>query len=225
MTGFNPFAILAALGGRYQWRWWGAVAVWLLTGLAAIPVLMYRGMSYTTFPATVLVLGIALSLFLIWAWGSRFAVSLGHRRGHVFLVTLVASLALPWAAYLLQMTVRRLELLAVGRDGQRAFLTSFPDTKFYSEEFFDMFFVMLSLMATPVAMAAAAVVACGMRWRLPGALLAAAGIGILLYLPFAISGLFMFTEPVPEAVFYLFFAAVSLACLAVAWVAFKKQPV
>lgn len=85
--------ILNAIGGRWGWRWWWPVAVWLVD---AITVATFRA-GRSGEPAGVIVLGGLLAVVPLWLWGARFAVALGHARSRVFLVMAAASLLLPMA--------------------------------------------------------------------------------------------------------------------------------
>lgn len=219
--------ILAALGGRAQWRWWAPFAVWLLSALASLFVLQLRGLRVVTFfPSLVLVAAGALGLVLIWAWGSRFALSLGHRRGRVFAVTTVASFAFAWFGYLMMMVARRVEQVITGWDGMLVFQLNLPDDKFYSEQFFDTFVMMLGAMFTPVMVGLACLVAWVLRWGIKGAvpvvLAAVAMWASLLWLAHILVELNL---RLPFDAFTVALVGYSLILLAMTWWAFRKQPV
>lgn len=214
MTRFAPLTILAALGGRAQWRWWLAPAVWLTVGLISRVIIARDGVGYSTSAAAVLPMAVTLSLVLVWGWGSRFAVSLGHRRAHVLPVMVVGSFALVWGCYLLEMVARRLEILA---GGVRVFHHSAPGGKFHSEEFFDIFQAFLLAMATVPAIAVACVIVCALRWGIGGGALAAVGAVVLLGGPF-----WLWVPQWPTRAYYV---AVAALLATVTWRAFQRAPV
>lgn len=222
----SVLGILAALGGRAQWRWWAPFAVWLLSGLASLFVLQLRGLRVTFIPSLVLVAAGALGLVLIWAWGSRFALSLGHRRGWVFAVTTVASVAYAWFAYLMMMVARRAEQVITGWDGMLVFQLNLPDDKFYSAQFFDTFVMMMGGLFTPVMMGLACLVAWVLRWGIKGAvpvvLAAVAMWAALLWLDHILVELNL---RLPFDAFTVALVGFSLILLAMTWWAFRKQPV
>lgn len=218
MTTFKPVSILAALGGRFQWRWWIAAALWLMTALGSYPVLLVRNLPYTVFPAAVLTVATAVSLLLIWGWGTRFALGLGHRRGPVFVVTVAGSLALVWGSYLLEQAARWAEFQL--SSSLRVFLAAYPGDKFYTEEFFDSSAAMLIVMATPLGVVVCCVLAVGMRWGVLAGIAAAVG-GVALVPAMIFPAEWASGVGVP---FGVTVAAVSCIPLAVAWFAFRKQP-
>ena len=218
--------ILAALGGRAQWRWWAPFAIWLLSGLASLFVLQLRGQRVTFFPSLVLVAAGALGLVLIWAWGSRFALSLGHRRGWVFAVTTVASFAFAWFGYLMMMVARRAEQVITGWDGMLVFQLNVPGDKFYSEQFFDTFVMMMGGLFTPVMVGLACLVAWVLRWGIKGAVpVVIAAVIMWSSLLFLDHFLVESNLRLPFDAFTAMLIVFSLILLAMTWWAFRKQPV
>lgn len=79
--------ILSALGGRWGWRFWWPVLPWLVdVGM----VLGFRRGAIEE-PAGVLLVAALFGVAMLWLWGARFAVSLGHARRHVYPVGVLAT--------------------------------------------------------------------------------------------------------------------------------------
>lgn len=113
-------AILAALGGRFGWRFWWPLAVWLLD---ALTIVTFRG-DRATEPAGALWIASMAAVGVLWFWGARFAVSLGHPRRTVHLVTAVASVVLCLGTQAIAALARIAEVAVVGNGNARIFVVT-----------------------------------------------------------------------------------------------------
>ena len=88
--------ILSALGGRWGWRFWWPALPWLVD---AAMVVAFRRDSMEE-PAGVLLVSALFSVPVLWLWGARFAVGMGHARRHVYPVGVLATFTgiATWAA-------------------------------------------------------------------------------------------------------------------------------
>lgn len=177
-------AILAALGGRYGWRWWTPVVVW---GVVAIVGRLQAG-DVSRFPIQTeayesLTVASLAALLIIWIAGSRMAVSLGHHRGHVFGLASIVTMGLVAGLQLLAEVAERIEHAVVGNNGIRTMATSVPKAMeeggdiVPSPLFDNVLHVFRTdlLYLTPIAAAFVVLVCWQLRWSwrglLPGLLL------------------------------------------------------
>lgn len=79
--------ILLALGGRWGWRFWWPAVPFLVD---AAMVMAFRKDNLGEL-AGVLLLTSLFSVLVLWLWGARFAISVGHARRHVYPVGVLAS--------------------------------------------------------------------------------------------------------------------------------------
>lgn len=84
-------AVLSAMGGRFAWRYWWPVIPWL-ADIAMVATFRRENVQE---PAGVLFLVCLASVPLLWLWGARFAVALGHARRRVFPMLVALSIGLP----------------------------------------------------------------------------------------------------------------------------------
>lgn len=232
------FAILAALGGRYGWRWWMPVVVW---GVAATVSWLQANADPSMFPIqtgayesfTIASLGAVL---IIWISGSRLAISFGHRRGHVFAFASVTTVGTLVGTQLLAEIADRIEHSVVGRDAVRVMATSVPAV---SEPGGDLvpnplFSGVLSWTMTdltylmPIAMTFVLMVCWQMRWSwrglLPGLLLIPVAFFAHMYLWSVLEG--FANGPRQDLLAEGMALGVTVGVLlALAWLAFRRAPV
>ncbi len=84
-------AVLSAMGGRFAWRYWWPVVPWLAD---IVMVATFRRENVQE-PAGVLFLVCLATVPLLWLWGARFTVALGHARRRVFPMLVALSVGLP----------------------------------------------------------------------------------------------------------------------------------
>ena len=84
-------AVLSAMGGRFAWRYWWPVIPWL-ADIAMVATFRRENVQE---PAGVLFLVCLATVPLLWLWGARFAVALGHARRRVFPMLIALSVGLP----------------------------------------------------------------------------------------------------------------------------------
>ena len=84
-------AVLSAIGGRFAWRYWWPVIPWL-ADIAMVATFRRENVQE---PAGVLFLVCLATVPLLWLWGARFAVALGHARRRVFPMLIALSFVLP----------------------------------------------------------------------------------------------------------------------------------
>ena len=84
-------AVLSAIGGRFAWRYWWPVIPWL-ADVAMVATFRRENVQE---PAGVLFLVCLATVPLLWLWGARFAVALGHARRRVFPMLIALSVGLP----------------------------------------------------------------------------------------------------------------------------------
>ena len=84
-------AVLSAIGGRFAWRYWWPVIPWL-ADIAMVATFRRENVQE---PAGVLFLVCLATVPLLWLWGARFAVALGHARRRVFPMLIALSVGLP----------------------------------------------------------------------------------------------------------------------------------
>lgn len=123
-------AVLLAIAGRIGWRMWWPLAAWLLVAggarlwLATGPRTAEGDpISYVMLPGTVSLLAIPVMVGIMWFWGARFALALGHARSRVFVLTALSGFVLAAALHLISSAATVLEYRLVGEDGPRVFLT------------------------------------------------------------------------------------------------------
>ena len=106
MTG-DVGAVLSAIGGRFAWRYWWPVVPWL-ADVAMVATFRQENIQE---PAGVLFLVCLATVPLLWLWGARFAVALGHARRRVFPILIALSVGLP----MLWQIIGSIARLAVGQ--------------------------------------------------------------------------------------------------------------
>ena len=84
-------AVLSAMGGRFAWRYWWPVIPWL-ADIAMVATFRRENVQE---PAGVLFLVCLATVPLLWLWGARFAVAMGHARRRVFPMLVALSVGLP----------------------------------------------------------------------------------------------------------------------------------
>ena len=84
-------AVLSAIGGRFAWRYWWPVIPWL-ADIAMVATFRRENVQE---PAGVLFLVCLATVPLLWLWGARFAVAMGHARRRVFPMLIALSVGLP----------------------------------------------------------------------------------------------------------------------------------
>ena len=84
-------AVLSAIGGRFAWRYWWPVIPWL-ADIAMVATFRRENVQE---PAGVLFLVCLATVPLLWLWGARFAVALGHPMRRVFPMLIALSVGLP----------------------------------------------------------------------------------------------------------------------------------
>lgn len=84
-------AVLSAMGGRFAWRYWWPMIPWL-ADIAMVATFRRENVQE---PAGVLFLVCLATVPLLWLWGARFAVALGHARRRVFPMLVALSVGLP----------------------------------------------------------------------------------------------------------------------------------
>ncbi len=121
--------VVAAIGGRWLWRLWWPLALWLFVAGAtrlwlATGPRTFDGTPITSSmtPGATLLLACPVAVVLLWAWGARFALGLGLPRGAVYVAAAVSSMTLPALNELLGATATVWEYRLVGRYGLRVFL-------------------------------------------------------------------------------------------------------
>ena len=231
----RSLGILAALGGRFGWRYWIATAVWLVVGLITAAYLhivqprdAYGPLHYTALPAGLYLIAYLLGVALIWVWGARFAISLGHRRGAVYGWAWLASLLLGGWVWLSTQLANHAEMAIVGRQTWRAFTVEAGDNKFGTETaVFNLSFLLVAAYLTPILVLWVTMLAGFVGRGLLGAL-----IGLAAGLASVVFGRFVpltYLDGVIPPVFYsnggslLVAGALHLAiCATVGWLLFRK---
>lgn len=204
------FSILAAMGGRAGWRWWGPTATYV-----AMAVLMRLwsvafedpGQSSSVTTSWAFLILVFFHFGLLWR-ATPFALSLGHRRGPVYLVAATATAAIGlgvgWAGLLLA----RLEVAIVGPQAPRLFseLEEFAEAQ-----------SLLGLYALAVLMGAIALG--GMRWGLSGAVVSFIGASLLYSALLSGAGEASTEQGILQAVVTM------LVMLGLGWLIYRKVPV
>lgn len=118
----RTLSILAALGSRYGILYWGPLLVWVVAAALTRALAQYWDAGLIPFETSAyfwLTQVRMVAVFLMWAYGSQFAVALGYRRGPVFLVTAAVSAAMFIGTQLLAEVANRIELGLGGVYGER----------------------------------------------------------------------------------------------------------
>lgn len=182
--------VLAALGGRWGWRFWIATAAWLVVGLATAAWLHINQprqgsvpLYYTAMPAGIYLIGYFLAIAVIWVWGGKFALSLGHRRGVVFGSAWAVTVLLGGWVWLSAQLANHAEMAIVGREAYRAFTIEAGDNKFGTEtSVFNMSFLLVSIYVLPVLVSWVTMLAGAVGRGLLGAVIGlAVGLGSLVW--------------------------------------------
>ena len=84
-------AVLSAIGGRFAWRYWWPAVPWL----ADVAMVATFRQENTQEPAGVWFLVCLATVPMLWLWGARFAIALGHDRRRVFPMLVALSVGLP----------------------------------------------------------------------------------------------------------------------------------
>lgn len=120
-------AVLAAVVGPLAWRLVWPLVPWLATAAITWSSIASRsagdrdgGTWSTTASGVLLVAGLA-AIPVLWFWGARYAVGLGHDRGVVFIVTAALSLVLQVGLHVVSLAAGLLELRALGTGGIHVF--------------------------------------------------------------------------------------------------------
>lgn len=221
--------ILAALGGRWGWRWWFPIAVWLFSAVIvriAMPTSPDLPRMDQT-PAAAFMLSCLAALLVLWGWGSRFALSLGYRRTEVFVTTAAASVLFLSGAQLLSSVINQVELAIVGPGGTRVFALETGGGKLGTDE--GVFYAALiptQIYLVPLAIGLVLALCWTMRWSVVGmvaGLVTAAALMIAMLGVWDMIGRWMGGSQEVSGI-----AAMSLCVVvmfALAWIAFRRLPV
>lgn len=161
-------AILAALGGRFGWRFWWPLAVWLLD---ALTIVTFRG-DRATEPAGALWIASMAAVGILWFWGARFAVALGHSRRTVHTVTAVTSVLLCLAYQTIAALARLAEVAVVGNGNAWVFVAT-TSMEVDQSRFFGFAESLYLLYGLPLVGLVILVVCWGLGRGWPGGLVAA----------------------------------------------------
>lgn len=179
--------VLAAVGGRWLWRYWWPLAVWLLAAGAARLWLATSPRTIDGAPLTNSMLPGATTLFstpiavaLLWLWGSRFALGLGHSRGIVFVVTAATSLVLPIVVTLAGAVAAVNEYRYVGRSGLRVFIQEESNTLGADSGVVNIATVIFAIYVLPLLVILSVMLAGWIGRGIAGVLIGLAG-GLLAY--------------------------------------------
>lgn len=226
-------SIAAALAGRLGWRLWWPLVPWLAHAAISRLALANEQTSgeygaWTTAPAGTLLIGSLLAVIVLWFWGARFALTLGHRRGPVFAASVIGSLALLAGLHLLSCLANTAEFHAVGYRGIRVFAHEPPNEKFASpEHVFNGSWQLLALYGVPVLCLLVLICCWGLRWRvlgtLGGILVGVAGFALVSPLWLALDRF----QPATQSNWgsgMVAMAVYEVALLALAWVGFRRAP-
>lgn len=218
-------SVLAAIAGRLAWRLWWPVLPWLLAAALAWIWLSSRspfddGLArWSTLPSGVLLLAGVAAVPVLWVWGARYALGLGHDRGVVFAVTTVVSLALQAVLHLLSLTAGLLEFRVLGTSGLHVFPLETSNTFGTHDTLWNASWVFALYYALPVLVLVVAVSTALTRWgawgllgllAIPVVLVAALGLALL-------GDHWVFTV--------LVYAAVLGGSLTAAWLVFRRTAV
>ncbi|MDO5736778.1 MAG: hypothetical protein Q4P15_09920 [Propionibacteriaceae bacterium] len=221
--------ILAALGGRWGWRWWFPIAVGLFRAvigritMQTSPDLLRMDQS----PAGWFMLSSLAALLVLWGWGSRFALSLGYRRTEVFVTTAVASVLFLSGAQLLSSVANQVELAIVGPGGTRVFALETGGGKLGTDEgIFYASLIPTQIYLVPFTVGLVLALCWTMRWSVVGmvaGLVTSAALIIAMLGVWDVIGGWMGASQDVSGI-----AAMSLCVVvmfALAWIAFRRVPV
>lgn len=206
--------IVAALAGRFAWRLWWPLVAWLAAaGIARAQAMGTvlapgEGGPIATWPSGVLLIAGLVAIPILWAWGARYALTLGQHRGVVFGVTIAVSLLLQAALHVVSVSTALIEYRLAGPDGVRVFALDTgntfgtQDTLWNASWLFGFYYVLpvmvllvtastaiarwgglgaLTLIAIPVVLAVVAgLVALGGAWPVTAALFVALLVGAVV---------------------------------------------
>ena len=224
-------SILSAMGGRYGWRWWLPLALWLgsaaLAGVSrsALGQVLIGGLGLSPY-STWMIAILGIWPVLIWGLGARAALALGHSRSGVFGVAGAASLAAVPVAGLLMSAANQIELMFVSVGDPRIFVFQVGDKFATDESLWSVGLPWLLTGALPILLGVSVTVCAAMRWGWPGVLLGAVVGALGFVLSFAAFIVVMGLPGPAQGVGQSIAAyVVGMGLLAVAWAAFRKQPV
>lgn len=112
--------ILRELGGRWGWRYWWPLVIWLLDALS---IATFRP-EHATEPSAVLLLAPFVAVVLIWVLGARPAIWHGHNKTLVRMWATLASLMVSAGSMAIGTLARVIEAAVVGNDRAYIFITT-----------------------------------------------------------------------------------------------------
>lgn len=218
-------AVLSAVGGRYGWRWWLPVAVWISRAIVGRITMSLSpvGIRIDDIPAGWFLLSSLVALLVLWGWGSRFALSLGHRRSHVFVTMAVASVLLLAAVQLVSSVANQVEMAVVGPDGPRVLALGVGDKLGTDSGVLYAGLAAAQIYLMPVAFGLILALCWTMRWSVVGM---AAGVATAAGLIFGMLAVWAVADkwiPGPEVFSGLMVMGLCVGLmLALAWMAFRR---
>lgn len=126
----RTLAILAAVGGRYGFLYWGPIVVWVAAAGASRGLEPFWDPGVVPFETSAffwLTQSRMLAVLLLWLGSSQLAVALGYRRGPVFLVTSAVTVTMFLTTQVLAEVANRAEWGFVGAGGSRVLALDIPD--------------------------------------------------------------------------------------------------
>ena len=217
-------AVLAASVGPWAWRLLWPLVPWLATAafmwLSIASRRPYEGDlgTWSTAASGVLLLAGFAAIPVLWMWGARFAVGLGHDRGVVFAVTTAVSLALQAALHLVSLSAGLLELRALGGGGIHVFAMETSNIMGTHVGLWNGSWVFGLWYLTPVILAILLTSVAFLRWGPLGLLM-------ILAVPAVLAGAALLTTVIDTGFTWfavLVYVALVVGSIAGAWVLFRR---
>lgn len=225
LRNWRAFAgIVSALGWRFGLLWWFPLAAFVLSALWARLTLGQWEIWPGTFrqhdgAATLFMYLTLLQAPLLWL-RTRYVLSLGHRRGQVYLVMAAVTLLLPVAQVLVNAAAIQVEVLALG--GEQGVLVTGTGEGCCTEPgppplISLASFYVLSL--GPLVAAVLSLTAIGwMRWGIVGSVAAFAVAAVAAWVALT-------TDHLPGWGFTAWLGVAACLLIALGWIAFRRQSV
>ncbi|MDO5533996.1 MAG: hypothetical protein Q4F65_05030 [Propionibacteriaceae bacterium] len=213
-------AVAAAVAGRWGWRLWWPVVAWLVVAAWSWVALTMRtpfdeSGQWSTAASGAMLLGSISAIPVLWGWGARYALGLGHDRGVVFGVTAALSLLLPAVLHVVSLAAGILELRVLGEGGIHVFALETSNKMGTWDSLWNGSWTFALIFVLPVIVGAVLVSVAVLRWGALGLLTAPV-------VPLALLAMVVLSDVIPLTMVGP--VTVAAAALVAAWFVFRRTP-
>ena len=183
-------AALAAVSGRAGWRLWWPLVAWLVA--AAVVRIGAAGADRSpldTSAAGVLVLCGVIGVPLLWWGGARYALTLGHTRGTVFVAATLLTMAAPYGQHAVNLVGESIERSLVGPQGPLVLAVGTSSSPAGQGAAATASWALLSIYLLPLLACVMATVVALLRWNRRGWMVVLLIVVVLAVIVMALRGL------------------------------------